>query len=187
MVLLRRADQTWFVFEQQGNGVVRRDGQSEVRVADVGHPNPIARKFLQEHPGEYLILYAGINESKLIPIGDESTWLQYRMIEIRTPEDVTEWIALGAALRWLFVGSGRRYGLGVRMEPLAGSGRHTDRFPGASNGRTASPTAAPYRAATFRPTPARTSAGGTNRPGRGTGTATGCTPTTGTPTCGGPP
>ena len=130
VVVLRRADQTWFVFEQQGTGVVRRDPQREERVAKVGHPNPTARKWLQDHPGEYLIMYAGINESKLIPIADESTWLQYRMIEVRTPDDVSEWLTPGAALRWLFVGSGRKYGLGVRMEPLAGRKRPTHRpFP----------------------------------------------------------
>lgn len=85
-----------------------------------GQPDPVpaARQWMQEHKDRWVVMYAQLDESKLFPIDDASTWLQYRMLEIRTPKDAAEWIKPGAALRWLFVGSGRKYGIGVRMEPL---------------------------------------------------------------------
>ena len=130
VVLVRRVDGALLHLEQRGATVVRRENGVESVVPGAGHPNPTARQLLQENPNQYVVLYAGINEAKMIRIDDERTWLQYRMIEVRTADDVAEWLAPGAALRWLFVGSGRTYGLGVRMEPLGDRARPTHRpFP----------------------------------------------------------
>ena len=92
-----------------------KSGTVEFTMKDVPHPVPAARKFMQQQPGRYVIMYAGIDEQKLIDFTDESETLQYRMKEIRNADDAQHWLKLGAALRWLFVGSGRTYGIGVRM------------------------------------------------------------------------
>ena len=134
VVLLRRADAVFVTFTQRGANVVRQQDDAVVELG-AGHPNPAARKLLQQNPHQYVVLYAGIDESKLIRIDDESTWLQYKMIEISAApipgqQQVADWLAPGAALRWLFVGSGRGHGVGVRMERLGNKPRPTHRpFP----------------------------------------------------------
>ena len=89
----------------------------EFTMKDKPHPVPAARKFMQlkENKGRYVLMYARIDEKKLIEYEDKSTWLQYRMKEIRSADDAQIWLAAGAKLRWLFVGTTRPYGIGVRM------------------------------------------------------------------------
>ena len=121
--LRKSNDFTWFE-------VVRKEGDSEVILSDEKHPCPAARKMMQQHKNKFVVLYAGIDEEKLIKIDDENEWLQYSMIEIRTPDDLSKWLNVGAALRWLFIGSARTYGLGVRLEPLLDKPRPMHRpFP----------------------------------------------------------
>ena len=110
--------------------VVQKEGDSEVILSDEKHPCPAARKMMQQHKNKFVVLYAGIDEEKLIKIDDENEWLKYSMIEIRTPDDLSKWLNVGAALRWLFIGSARTYGLGVRLEPLLDKPRPMHRpFP----------------------------------------------------------
>ena len=115
------------------------------------HPVPAARQFMQEHKHRW-VLMAKLDESKLFPIDDASNWLLYRMLVIRTKDDVAEWL-----LGQLCAGSlsaGASMALACAWNPSASDPfRRIDLSLCFADRPHREPHFAPPRAATFKPTP----------------------------------
>ena len=78
------------------------------------HPVPAARKFLQLNFDEWVLMYAGIDEGRLVP---RDVKLQYSLVLVKDPNTAAKWLETGAMHRYLFFGSARKYGMGIRVVP----------------------------------------------------------------------